>query len=143
MRKDFRKNKGQVLLLALIMFSIVSILSAVLASMWQAEIEVRNQERNSLRAFYLAQAGIERAKIWIKQNPSYSPFPYESGWFSDLPGGRYSFKVSEPVGLPMTLGSVGEILDALGNSSAKRQIEIKIQGYGSNPTQVPGSWDEK
>ena len=141
MRQFNLRNKGQVLLLALIMFSIVSILSAVLASMWQAGIEGRNQEKNSLRAFYLAQAGIERAKIWIKQNPSYSPFPYNSGWFSDLPGGRYGFNVTQ--GAPMTFSSVGEILDTFGNSSAKRQIEVKIQGYGLSPTMVPGSWDEK
>lgn len=142
MRQFNPKNKGQVLLLALIMFSIVSVLSAVMASMWQAEIEVRNQEKNSLRAFYLAQAGAEEAKACLKSSSNCSSCTSGSG---TLGGSNYSFSygVSGCTGTSRTITSTGEVKDSVGNSLAKRRIQVLVQGIGGVPSQTSGSWDEQ
>ncbi|MDO8748868.1 MAG: hypothetical protein Q7J72_07145 [Candidatus Omnitrophota bacterium] len=124
-------------MLALIMFSIVSVLSAVMASMWQAEIEVRNQERNSLRAFCLAQAGAEEAKAWARNNSGATTSSDVS-----LGGGRYRYVVSSATG-ERIIDATGETLDSSSNVIATRKIQLKITGSGASVAQVSSSWDEK
>ena len=41
--------------------------------MWRAEIQTRSLEKDGLRAFYLAQAAIERAKIELRWNINWDP----------------------------------------------------------------------
>lgn len=145
MKQFDSKNKGQALILVLVMLSIVAILSAILASMWQAEIEVRDQEKNGLAAFYLAQAGIEKAKVWLKQNLTYyaSSSSYDSGLVTELSTGRYDFTVSDLTNSTATLRSVGEALDTSGSVSATRKIQVKIQSYDSSPAIVDWTWEEE
>lgn len=102
--------------------------------MWQAEIKTRSAEREGLSAFYLAQAGVERAKIWAKSNPGLS---ISSGWLTDLSGGRYNFTVA---GATRDISSVGQVLDTSGNVIAERQIAVRANvGYTS---QESWSWRE-
>lgn len=126
--------KGQALLLVFFILAIAGILSGALANMWQAEIKTRSAEREGLAAFYLAQAGIERAKIWAKSNPGFS---ISSGWLTDLSGGRHSFTVA---GATRNLSSAGQVLDASGNVIAERQIAVQVNaGYTA---QAGWSWRE-
>lgn len=145
MRQCNPKNKGQALILVLVMLSIVAILSAILASMWQAEIEVRDQEKNGLAAFYLAHAGIEKAKVWLKQNLTYyaSSSSYDSGWVTELSTGRYDFTVSDLTNSTATLRSAGEVLDAFSSVAATRKIQVKIKNYDSSPAIVDWTWEEE
>lgn len=138
MRQFNPKNKGQVLLLALIMFSIVSILGAVLASMWSAEIEGRGQERSGLAAFYLAQAGIEEAKAWVGDSLGITTSANVS-----MVGGRYRYVVSNGTGTEKIIDSTGEALDTSSNVIATRKIQVKVTGSGPGLAQVSGTWDEK
>ena len=135
MRQFNLRNKGQVLLLALVMFSIVSILSAVMASMWQAEIEVRSQEKNSLRAFYLAQAGTEEAKAWARANSGTT-----TSANVPLGSGRYRYIVSLGTG-ERIIDATGKVLDASSAVIAVRRIQVKVTG--TPPVAVVlGSWKE-
>lgn len=135
-------SKGQILLLALVMFSIISVLGAVMASMWRAEIEARDQEKRSLTAFYLAQAGAEEAKACLKSNSNCSSCNSGSG---TLGGSNYSFSynVSGCTGTSRTITSTGEVEDGVGNSLAVRRIQVLVQGIGGVPSQIPGSWNEQ
>lgn len=124
--------------MALIMFSIVSILGAVLASMWNAEIEGRGQERIGLAAFYLAQAGAEEAKAWVALNSGTTVSTDIS-----LEGGRCRYIVSSGAGTERIIDSTGEALDTSSNVIATRKIQVKVTGSGPGLAQVSGTWDEK
>ncbi|OQX54092.1 MAG: hypothetical protein B5M48_01670 [Candidatus Omnitrophica bacterium 4484_213] len=122
------------------------ILGGALAVMWTAESKARRIQRESLRAFYLAQAGIERAKIWARHNPG-GPFPHNSGWIA-LGQGQYRFIVEDLGGLNRRLESHGQTLDVSHTSIAERQIAVEITGIENpfvNPAdddEVPWSWQE-
>jgi hypothetical protein len=115
-------KKGQALLLVLFMFIIVSILTGALAGMWTAEIKTRSLERDSLAAFYLAQAGIENGKlaIWYYAYYGYSRGSYV-GEMRTLGEGFYIVRVY-PLGYSVskTLVSTG----IYGNS--QRIISVRI-----------------
>lgn len=84
---DFSINKGQALLLVFLLSSIVGILAGALGIMWRSEFRIRSFEEDSLAAFYLAETGVERAKVRLANN-----------WddLSDISGnlGREDFQVN-------------------------------------------------
>ena len=86
-------RKGQAFLFVFFLLLIVGILGGALAVMWQAEIKTRGADRDDLRAFYLAQAGVERAKIALLYNVN---FKGDSSDFTDLDiaGDNYNFYYS-------------------------------------------------
>lgn len=139
--KQFKlKDKGQILLLALVMFSISSILSAVMASMWNAEIEVRNQEKRSLTAFYLAQAAAEEAKAYAR---AYSTTTTSADVY--LGGGRYRYTIASGTG-ERIINATGEVLDGAGAVIATRRIQVRVAGTpppSSAVTVISGTWDEQ
>lgn len=129
------------MLLALILFSIVSVLSAVLASMWQAELQVRNQEKNSLQAFYLAQAGIEEAKACVKKNSSCVSCTSAS---ASLGGANNVFSYALTCAMPYAVfNATGQVKDSSGNILAQRRILCRIEQIGtSSLRQTSWAWDE-
>ncbi len=143
-------NKGQAILLVLFLVLIIGILSAALSSMWQSEINTRTLGRDSLTAFYMAQSGLEEAKIWARRNPdsgSWPSLPYDSGWVN-FTGGRYRFFVEDSGGLNRRIYNRGQKLDSAGNVAAERQISLDVSGIENpflNPAddqQVSFSWRE-
>ena len=144
--EQFNSKKSQALLFVFFLLLIVGILAGALAVMWQAEIEIRGAEKEGLVAFYLAQAGIENAKIYARHNPS--SFPYQSGWIN-FSGGRYNFTIAQvgPGPNRRNLSSTGQALDSSGNPIAERQLGVEVQGIGTPSTaddqQLPWAWHEE
>lgn len=117
------QKRGQALLFVFFLLIILGILGGALLNMWQAEIKTRSAERDGMMAFYLAQAGIEEAKIWARNNPGAN---LTSGWIT-LGGGRYRYIV---FGATRRLSSIGQALDVSGNVIAERQIAVQVEvGY--------------
>lgn len=119
---------------ALFILAVFGALSAGLAVMWESEIRTRASDRDGLIAFYLAQAGMERAKREILNAVG---FPGNApGWYADLDvaGDNYSFNFNcsaiIPGGFPnrRTITARGEVLDAAGNMLAHREIEATLDG---------------
>lgn len=133
-------KKGQALIFVFFLLLIVGILAGALANMWQVEIKVRSLEKDGLIAFYLAQAGIERAKIEARLGVITAP-----NWSSpqSLVGGRYYYYIEDVGGNQRILRSIGQRLDNSGNVIAERRIEVRVQGIGAPPeSQVSWSWQE-
>ena len=124
-----------------------TVLAGGLYSMWQSSIEIFSLERDSLQAFYLAQAAIERAKIatlydfWstgthnrpITGNATEDPDG--DGFFEDLaiafvPNYRYqyNFRVVNPGGTQRQLTGRGRVLDGADRIVAVRSITLTIDG---------------
>ncbi|MGE5308829.1 MAG: hypothetical protein ACM3OC_07085 [Deltaproteobacteria bacterium] len=55
-------DRGQVLLYVLILLLLSAALGGALSAMWNVEIVKRSAQRDGVLAYYLAQAGIEKAK---------------------------------------------------------------------------------
>ncbi|OGX26659.1 MAG: hypothetical protein A3J51_00450 [Omnitrophica WOR_2 bacterium RIFCSPHIGHO2_02_FULL_45_21] len=133
---------GQALLFVFFLLLVVGILTGALAVMWQAEIRTRALEKDGLIAFYLAQAGIERAKIEAR-NGAIIPGGSSA---QTLGAGRYYYYIEDTGGNQRLLRSIGQWLDASGNPSAERQITVRVSGMGTplpgDDAQVSWSWRE-
>lgn len=133
-------KRGQALIFVFFLLLIVGILAGALANMWQAEIKTRGLERDGLIAFYLAQGGIERAKIEARNGVVTAP-----NWSSEQPlsGDRYYFYIEDIGADQRLLRSIGQRLNNSGNVIAERRIEVRVQGIGASPeSQVSWSWQE-
>ncbi len=121
--EQFNNVKGQALFFVLFLLAIFGALSGALAVMWETQTRVRALDRDGCIALYLAQAGIERAKTWAKNNPGSST---SSVWIT-LGGGRYNFSV---IGPTRNFSSVGQVQDGAGNIIAERQLSAQANaGY--------------
>lgn len=69
-------QKGYLLLGAIILISILFLSGVTLAKIGLTHYQLSRSRLESLRTFYLAEAGVEKAKIILSQRP---------GWFTDLP----------------------------------------------------------
>lgn len=133
-------KKAQALLFALFLLTLSGILAGALAMLWGNEISIRSLNRESLAALYLAQAGIERAKIEARNGVITAP-----DWSSEQPlgGGRYYFYIENIGANQRLLRSIGQRLSSSGNVIAERRIEVGVQGIGAPPeSQVSWSWRE-
>ena len=134
------RKKAQALLFALFLLTLAGTLAGALAMLWTNEISIRSLDRESLSAFYLAQAGIEMAKIEARTGSTTAP-----DWSSErsLAGGRYYFYIEDTGANQRLLRSIGQRLSSSGNLIAERRIEVVVQGIGAPPeSQVSGSWRE-
>lgn len=137
--RQLRNNfeSGQILILVLFFFGVAVVIAVVLAAMWHAEIQMRSLEKNSLSAFYLAQAGIEEAKACVENSPSCSSLVGTKS----LGAGRYNFNIAVS-GTSRNLTATGEVLDNAGNIVASKRIEVWINNVTTTPVQSPSSWKE-
>ena len=134
------RKKAQALLFALFLLTLAGTLAGALAMLWTNEISIRSLDRESLSAFYLAQAGIEMAKIEARNGLTTAP-----AWSSERPlaGGRYYFYIEDTGANQRLLRSIGQRLSSSGNLIAERRIEVEVRGILAPPeSQVSGSWRE-
>ena len=61
-----RRNKGQVLLFIFFLLAVVGFLAGALSTIWEAKVKIGTLQKSSIGVFYLAQAGVERAKYELK-----------------------------------------------------------------------------
>jgi len=120
-------KKGQSFLLVYFLLITVIILVGALGVMLVAEIRTRIQEREGLAALYLAQAGVERAKVELR----YSSWPGISNVI--LGGGTYSVACTFQKDYLNTY-----TIESTGNyKRAEKKINLIIS---SGPPYQPVSW---
>ena len=120
----FHTKKSQAMFFTLFILAVFGALAGGLAVMWESEIRTRSSDQDSLNAFYLAQAGIERAKKSGVSSP----------WIV-FGAGRYQCSV-----IGTNLSSIGQVRDASGNILAERRIAVTVNaGFTS---QNPWTWRE-
>ncbi len=122
---------GQALLFAIYMLSLSVILAGALAAMWGAQTRTRSLSRDGLIAFYLAQAGIERAKIEGSSGANL--------WRSDLDisGDKYTFQYSYEIS-GNTFTATGQVLDLNNVVLGERKIQVNI----SSGAVIDYTWHE-
>ena len=140
-------NKAQVLISIFLLLLMIGIFSGTLARLWPQEIQTRQYENNGLAAFYLSQAGIERAKIEAARNPGLSGWQLceddsDNGcWYNDVSGGLYKFNVTNLGGNRRFIISRGVVRDSSNRTLAQRELEVIID-IGTR-TQEEWSWRER
>ncbi len=145
--KQFNNVKsGQVLIFIFFFLLIIGILAGSLAFMWQSQTRTLSSEKEGLIAFYLAQAGIERAKISARYN-----LANPTDWFNFSGNNttQYNFTVINSGELNRTLEGRGRRRDISSNVIAEKRITVNITGienpFVNNPandTEVNRSWRE-
>jgi len=125
-------KKGQALLLVFFIFIVIGIVTSSLAVMWKAEVNSRVLERDSLGAFYIAQAGIEYAKAVLYYHYDYWLYWYywplyywpASEGNANFGGGSYTVTVS-PDFWAKTLVSTG----TYGKATRKVSCTLDLNSY--------------
>lgn len=132
-RLDPGSRKGQALFFALFLLAIFGALSGTLAVMWETQTRVRALDRDGSFALYLAQAGIEQAKIMVLSGY------WTTGTYNitdqndlDIAGDNYQFlydvRITNGGGATRTLRGTGRVLDLAGNELAHREVQMVASG---------------
>ncbi len=126
-----RQLKGQALFLVFFLLMTVSVLGAALAVMLRSDMYTSYLGREGTAAFYLAQAGVERAKAELRYSGLGWAWPGIANVV--LGGGTYSVTVA-PAGGNRTITAIGRF------RKSERRIQVTVQN--SPYQQVPGTWQE-
>ncbi|MCD6228539.1 MAG: hypothetical protein J7K17_03605 [Candidatus Omnitrophica bacterium] len=123
----------QALIFTVFMIALVAIIGIGLWNLWEPVLQIHSLHQENLIAFYLAQAGIERAKVEVLNNVNLSG---TSSWFTDLDPDpsdsyqlRYRFRIQSGGADKRILRGDGQIFDT--NRSqviAFRQINVTVDG---------------
>ena len=139
------KIKAQVLLFSILLMYIVAVVTTGLVHLWAPTLMASVTQRCNLASFYLAQAGIERAKAMIINDVNSRngiidsgclcwPGPNLTDWSSglDIAGDsvsfRYNFSVDSLSNSQITITARGQVLDSSANICAHREIQVTISG---------------
>jgi len=143
------KVKGQVVIYLMFFFVVLlAIMGRQLSMRWTADIDALEAQKAELIAFYLAQAGIEQAKVELRDNSAYWPF---SGSYppinGNVPTGTFSEDIYYVSPTQRRIVSTGTPYSAFtGISGVSKRIEVIIDGVGTAPTGddtvVSLSWKE-
>jgi type II secretory pathway pseudopilin PulG len=148
-----RLERGQVLLFIILVLGVIGILAGSLAVMWQSEVRSRSLARQRMIAFYLAEAGLERAKIEVLRNVDTKTCPGGTGCpASAFPGYReldpdltdnfthyYYFEILAGSNAQQRiLVGRGEITDANGVVLSSKSVQVEVQGIIDNPPPAGG-----
>lgn len=63
-----KKTKSQALLFVFLILAVIGIIAMTLSNGLQSELSVRTMAKDNYRAFYIAQAGLEYAKVYLAYN---------------------------------------------------------------------------
>jgi Tfp pilus assembly protein PilX len=162
-------EKGQTMILIIFLLAILTILTTGLHELWQANMPTYTAARYGMQAFYLAQAGIERAKLaalnttanfteplcadTTNQSCGYcyyimyenvTPFPTCSQTNALPIKYLYNFTVTNIGGTQRQLFGRGLVLDSANTTLAARQINLTINLItNTTASVVADSWEEK
>ena len=132
-------QKGQILLVVFMLLLFTGLIVGGIAFLWQSGSNTAALEKDSLRAFYLAQAGIERgrAEIAFNSTTNIDMSLYVPDFLNNqFGGGRYDVRIRNKNANEKYIISTGRF----GNST--RQINMTLSkgagGGGRAPT-VPGA----
>ena len=152
-RRYTHDTKSQAIVFVLFIMAVFGILSATLGVMWETEIRTRASDRDGLIAFYLAQAGIERAKITLAANEAWTG----GGPFTFSPGQTYTISANDiacPPGPYDTCKQITSIGTITAGALVVAERNITIQASLDNPPldppntpgdeqPIPWSWREQ
>lgn len=134
---------GQALLFVFFLLLSIGVVTVALAGLWRSEIQMRTLEREGLLAFYLAGAGLERAKAELAQ---------DEGWAGDVGGslGEGAYQIDPVQSIPCppgpfetckTIASTGTVRGA----TRRIAVGISLRDPAGNldPQQLPETWNEE
>jgi len=151
-----RIRPGQALLLSLFLLLVISIIIAGLSQMLIRDVQIRSIREYNTIAFYLAQSGIEKAKVEILYDywpaGTYAKPGAPNNWYY-APGGRvctstdnycdlsfpnglkfrYQYSIINPGAgsTERTLTSIGQVLSADGAVLSQKTISTTITGIAN------------
>jgi len=128
-----KNAKGQILITVFLLLLIVSVLGGALTIMWMSEIKTSQAQNDATRAFYMANAGIERGKLILLGDVTtaagwYPTLPSPNDWYLLTGYGRYKFKISAAGAGKKNISAIGEALNSSNNSLAQRRLTVKVDG---------------
>lgn len=132
-------RKTQTILLVLFFMILVVLLTTTLFFLLRQEMRTQRQREHALVAFYLAQAGIEQAKIdalssYWAVGTYYFPGPGQDSWlddlYPDLPDDysyQYNYILENPGGNTRVITGQGQVLKDSEILAFKR-LRVEIDG---------------
>jgi Tfp pilus assembly protein PilX len=122
MKKSFINQKGQVLIIVIAIIAALTVYGVSLLKLTDPELKISKRQINSTKAFYIAEAGIERALHNIKENGGISGFSFVEG--NPFGGGTYTISlVATLADNEWTIKSVGNY----DNSTRSIQVDVKAE----------------
>ena len=124
--------------MVLLLLFVVGILAWGLTGMLESEIRILPLQEHSLISFYLAQAGVEQAKIEVlygywSAGTSQGPGTAADNYWSqnlDIAGDNYLYEyrytIVTPAGSTRNITGEGRVLDINSNVLAQRQIMVTV-----------------
>lgn len=137
----FKKEKGIALLTVVLFLFTLSIMGITFLSLINIDLTEIDTQYNDTQAFYLAEAGIEKAIWYLNSGELRESFIGEI-----KPYGSYEVKVNlvSPSGYQLT--STGRV-EKKGDEA---KVEVKVRAVDDNPSpeithysKVPGTWQGK
>ena len=120
--KLIKNKKGTVLIASYLVITVLAILGSAFVSRSISEVRVAQRQKNSMDAFYLAEAGIDKALVYLRSLPN-------------PPGGTGPF---DPLGGSQGLGSGGYTItidpDDNNPSTSLKRYKIISSGFVGNVT---------
>jgi len=132
-------KKSQALLLILILLVFIGLLLSIASFLLKTHSEIWFIQEKGTIAFYLACAGLERAKIEAKNGVLTAPL-WSGPYF--LEGGRYYFYIESIGANRRLLRAIGQTLDNSGRVIAEREVEVRVQNVFVKPQEMNFSWRE-
>ena len=147
--------KAQVLIFAIVFLALLAIMSTGVFHGLESVINVSGSHEKNTQAFYLAQAGIERAKIELTMPggmliinaglcptvgsppcPASMNLPALGLGYSDFAGlvpatgdtSTYYFRIVPAGATSVAITGIGEVCDMANNVIASREIEVTVNG---------------
>jgi len=131
-------QKGQILLVVFMLLAFAGIIVGGVAFLWQSAVNTAGLEKDSLRAFYIAQAGIERgrAEIAYHENDVYDET------FSNQSFGGGSYDLVIVAGIPPLQNS--KLIESTGRfANSSRQIQMRVHKDNSAPPGLAWGWHRR
>lgn len=161
-KKNIVSQKGMALMTTLIFVAVLTTMGIALLTMTRSEIKLSTLQEESTKAFYLAEAGVERAVNWLELQgtpPSFGDVPSDfkgTHEYTELNTGKYTVNLSLDI-IPGSLVA-NYVIETEGwivrddNSKSIRKIKtaVKIANFAEyayfsdderfpNNTNIPGS----
>jgi Tfp pilus assembly protein PilX len=133
-----RVTKAQALIVVLLLMFIAGLLGLGLSKMWGTDSATRSVDEDGLVAFYLAEAGLERAKAAI--NTSWA---WTDTSMRNLGAGQYNITITNVGGNKEVISS-GWVPSAAAPRAVRRvRVRLNLTAVPPPPVNVvPNSWRE-
>jgi len=129
-----KNQKGQILLVVFMLLLFSSIILGGVVMLWRSSLNTTGLQKESLRAFYLAQSGIERGLAELMYRAEFDSAINVEHWIDDpqpqipdtfLAGGTYTVAISHPdSGKKQMIDIIGT--GVMGNSERRIKLHLLL-----------------